>query len=65
MSRSHTIEETIEDTLPLRFLLATLKENGLIPKEWEFCSIHVTQTTAGDEIKFVSKRSYAAPKSKG
>ena len=62
MPRSHYIEETIEDRIPRAMLVHFLQEKGLIPNEWSACSVHVTQESAGDEIVFVSKRSYPAPK---
>ena len=58
MPRQHTIEETIQDTLPRGILIAALKEAGLVPVGWDACSIQITQKSAGDEIEFVTKRSY-------
>lgn len=60
MPRQHFIEETICDVLPRAAVAAALKEKGLIPKEWEFFSIHVTQKSEADEIEFIAKRAYAA-----
>ncbi len=64
MRRQHTVEETIVDTLYRGVLVAFLKEKGLIPKDWENCSIQVKQPSAADEIEFISKRSYFAPETK-
>jgi len=64
MPRSHTIEETIQDRMDRGLLIQFMKEKGLIPMDWEYCSIHVSQESAADEIEFISKRTYAAPKIK-
>ena len=58
---SHTIEETITGTIGRGQLLELLKQNKLIPESWDYCSIHVTQDSATDDINFKSKRTTAGP----
>lgn len=58
MARTHTVEETITESVARGDLVKWLKDTGRIPKEWEYCSIHITQNSAGQEPLFTIKRSY-------
>mgnify|MGYP003491800092 CR=1 len=58
---THSVEETIAGTIDRGQLIEFLKKNKLIPQTWEFCSIHVDQHSAADDIKYTSKRTTAGP----
>lgn len=58
MARIHTVEETIEDNIPRGSLLNWLKDTGRVPKEWEYCSLLITQKDKACDPVVKVQRSY-------
>lgn len=61
MTRRHIIEETIHDRVHRGAFIAWLQSTGVIPKEWDRCSIKVAQRSESDEIEIEVKYSIAKP----